>query len=91
MKENTFSALDIANFYVQLSHGISGDSIDNLKLNKILFFAQGWSLVKLGRSIYLGIQFRLGIMARLFRKYTMRINVVGADPLRKQLIFSMNP
>ena len=47
-----FSAMEIANFYVQLVTSISGDSIDNLKLNEILYYAQGWCLVLLGRPLF---------------------------------------
>lgn len=38
------TALDIANFFIQLSNSIPDDYVDNLKLNKLLYFAQGWSL-----------------------------------------------
>lgn len=47
-----FSAMEIANFYVQLVETIPGDSIDNLKLNKILYYAQGWSLALFDRPLF---------------------------------------
>ena len=51
MKEK-YSALEIANFYIQLLNSLPDNYIDNLKLNKLLFFAQGWSLAKLGHPIF---------------------------------------
>ena len=47
-----YSALDIANLYIRLSNDIESDSIDNLKLNKLLFFAQGWFLAKFGKVLF---------------------------------------
>lgn len=47
-----FKAIDIANFYIGLANDIQDDSIDNLKINKMLYYAQGWSLVKLGHSLF---------------------------------------
>ncbi len=41
-----FKAKEIADFYIQLLNSIPDNSIDNLKLNKILYYAQGWSLIK---------------------------------------------
>ena len=52
VEHKTFSALEIANFYIQLLNSLPDNSIDNLKLNKILYFAQGWSLVRLNRPIF---------------------------------------
>ena len=48
----TYSAIDIANFYIQLVHSLPDDSIDNLKLNKLLYYVQGWSLNRLGRVMF---------------------------------------
>lgn len=46
-----FKAADIADFYIQLANGID-DTIDNLKLNKLLYYAQGWSLARGGDPIF---------------------------------------
>ena len=45
-------ASDVANFFIKLSLGEEEDLITNLKLNKLLYFAQGWSLVRLGRPLF---------------------------------------
>lgn len=45
-------AMDIANFFVQLSNSIPDDSISNLKLNKMLYFAQGWMLAVNDRPLF---------------------------------------
>ena len=47
-----YKAKEIASFYIQLLNSIPDNYIDNLKLNKILFFAQAWSLVKTGQPIF---------------------------------------
>lgn len=47
-----FSALDVANLFIKLANSIPGDSIDNLKLNKILYFAQGRFLSEKGYPLF---------------------------------------
>ena len=46
------TALDIANVFIQLANSLPNDSIDNLKVNKLCFFAQGWSLAKTGNPLF---------------------------------------
>ena len=46
------SALNIANFYIQVVRSFPDDAIDNLKLNKLLYYVQGWSLVRLDRPFF---------------------------------------
>lgn len=48
----SYGAIDIANFFIQLSNSISDDSVDNMKINKMLYYAQGFSLAKLGRALF---------------------------------------
>ena len=45
-------ASDVANFFINLSLGEEEDFITNLKLNKLLYFAQGWSLARLGKPLF---------------------------------------
>ncbi len=45
-------AIDIANFILQLAGSIGDNSIDNLKLNKMLYFAQGHYLAKYHSPLY---------------------------------------
>lgn len=47
-----FKALDIANFFVQLSNDLPEENITNLKLNKLCYYAQGWSIAKLGYPLF---------------------------------------
>ena len=47
-----FTALHIADFYVQLSNDLPEADMTNLKLNKLCYYAQGWSLVKLGQPLF---------------------------------------
>lgn len=50
--EAKFTALDIANFYIQLVNNIPDDYIDNLKINKLLYFVQGHSLSFFGKPFF---------------------------------------
>lgn len=47
-----YTAMDIANLYIDLANSIPEDSIDNLKLNKLCYYAQGWCLAKLGYALF---------------------------------------
>lgn len=46
------TAMDIANLYIDLANSIPEDSIDNLKVNKLCYYAQGWCLAKFGYSLF---------------------------------------
>lgn len=46
-----YTALDIASLFIQLANDID-DTIDNLKLNKLLYYAQGWSLARNGKPLF---------------------------------------
>lgn len=50
--EAKYKALEIANFYIQLLSSMPENQVDNLKLNKLLYYVQGWSLVRLGRPLF---------------------------------------
>lgn len=47
-----YKALDIANLYISLANSLENEQIDNLKLNKLCYYAQAWSLVRLGRPLF---------------------------------------
>ena len=49
---NTYRAIEIANFYIRLTNSIPDNNIDNLRLNKILYYAQAWSLVRNKRPLF---------------------------------------
>lgn len=44
-------ALDAANFFVDLAKSKNTD-MTNLRVNKLLYFAQGWSLVRTGKPLF---------------------------------------
>ena len=44
-------ASDIANFFITISLSDKEDYITNLKLNMLMYFAQGWSLARYGKTI----------------------------------------
>ena len=45
-------AIDIANFFIDLANNDPDDCMTNLRLNKLLYFAQSWCLVKLNRPLF---------------------------------------
>ena len=48
----SYKAIDIANLYIALANGLENEQMDNLKLNKLCYYAQAWSLIKLGYPIF---------------------------------------
>lgn len=45
-------AVDYANFFIDLANSSDDDYISNLRLNKLLYFAQGYSLYKRGMPLF---------------------------------------
>lgn len=45
------NAVDVANFFIDLANA-SDDCMTNLKLNKLLYFAQAWSLVRRNAPLF---------------------------------------
>lgn len=45
-------AVDVANFFVDLSASMEEELMTNLKVNKLVYFAQAWSLVRLKRPLF---------------------------------------
>lgn len=46
------SAMDVANFFIDFEDTETSDGMTNLRVNKLLYFAQGWSLVCLKRGLF---------------------------------------
>ena len=47
-----YKALDIASLFIQLATNLPNNHIDNLKLNKLCYYAQGWSLARFGEPLF---------------------------------------
>lgn len=47
-----YTAIDIANFFIDLANSDKEGYITNMKVNKLVYFAQGWSLVRYGRRLF---------------------------------------
>ena len=45
-------AIDVSNFFINLALNTDDDSVTNLKIQKLLYFAQGYALSKLGRPLF---------------------------------------
>lgn len=45
-------ATDIADFFIALGNAEHEDAMTNLRINKLLYFAQGWSLQRLKRPLF---------------------------------------
>lgn len=46
------SSLDVGNFFIDMSIRTGNNDITNMKLNKLVYFAQVWALAKLGRPLF---------------------------------------
>lgn len=44
-------ATDIANFFISLSNSAEEGHITNMKVNKLVYFAQAWSMVTLNKRL----------------------------------------
>ncbi|HJJ36181.1 MAG TPA: DUF4065 domain-containing protein [Methanocorpusculum sp.] len=49
---NIVNALDVANFFVNLYRNSGNNDITNLKLNKLVYFAQGYHLARYGTPLF---------------------------------------
>lgn len=45
-------ARDVANFFIDLANRNNDEDMTNLRLNKLMYFAQGWSLALLGKPLF---------------------------------------
>lgn len=45
-------ALDVANFFVDLANNTVDECMTNLRINKLLYFAQAWSLVRFNKPLF---------------------------------------
>ncbi len=46
------NAVDVANIFIELANADEDSCMTNLKLNKLVYFAQAWSLEKLGKPLF---------------------------------------
>lgn len=49
---SNLSCFDVANYFLSLADEDIGDSISNLKLQKLVYYAQGFSLALLGKLLF---------------------------------------
>jgi len=52
MVATTHHVIDIANYFLSLLDDNAGDAITNLKMQKLVYYAQGFALAILGRPIF---------------------------------------
>ena len=45
-------AAEIADFFISLGNAENEDPMTNLRINKLLYFAQGWNLQRFGRPLF---------------------------------------
>lgn len=74
------SVFDVANLFIQVANQSEDDQITNLKLNKLLYYAQGAYLARTGRKLFEeDIEaWNLGpVVPNIYRKY----RVCGREPI----------
>ncbi len=47
-----YKANEIASLFIQLANGLPNNHIDNLKLNKLCYYAQGWHLARYDKPLF---------------------------------------
>jgi uncharacterized phage-associated protein len=52
MAKTSYTALDIAKWFINSTDRESGDDITHLKVQKLIYYAQGWSLALLGEPLF---------------------------------------
>lgn len=48
----TYSSLQVANAFIELAEKTSGERLTNMKLQKLLYFAQGWHIAVRGKPLF---------------------------------------
>lgn len=51
-RRSMLKALDVANFFVELANGTAEECMTNLRINKFLYYAQAWSLVRFNKPLF---------------------------------------
>ena len=78
---------DVANLFIQLANQSEDDQMTNLKLNKLLYFAQGAYLARAGRPLFQNDieAWKLGpVVPEIYRKY----RVCGKNPIAEEEDFN---
>ncbi len=52
IKQEKPKAIDVANFFIKLANDAGEEGMTNLRVNKLLYFAQAWSLARLGKELF---------------------------------------
>lgn len=52
IKQEKPKAIDAANFFIKLANDAGEEGMTNLRVNKLLYFAQAWSLARLGKELF---------------------------------------
>lgn len=73
-------AIQAANVFIEIANNEKEGSITNLKLNKLLYYAQGWSLARTGKPLFdediLAWQYG-PIVGSVYHRFS----VCGSDPI----------
>lgn len=80
------NVFDVAEFFVQLANESEDDQMTNLKLNKLLYYAQGAYLARTGRPLFHAQieAWRYGpVIPEIYQKY----RVCGKNPISSSEVF----
>lgn len=83
MDTNTkYKAIEIADFLIEMVNGIPNDSIDNLKLNKLLYYIQGHSMAISGTGL-IGDNFEAWGLGPVIPEVYRTFKCYGKDSIKK--------
>ena len=75
------SALDIANFFIDMSNTIEEDFITNMKLNKLLYFAQGLHIARYKEPLF-AEQIEAWHYGPVVKSVYQKYKVCGKEPIK---------
>ncbi|MGJ0580403.1 Panacea domain-containing protein [Xenorhabdus bovienii] len=82
------TCFDVANYFLACSNEESGDTISNLKLQKLVYYAQGFSLVLLEKPLFeepIEAWMHGPVVPAIYRKYRKHGNQALPIPARLDL------
>ena len=64
-------AFDVADFFISPGNAESEDPMTNMRISKLMYFAQGWHLQRFGKPLYHALYHLVAIMLlKIFKSDT---------------------
>lgn len=87
VKERRVSHKDIANFFLALGNE-TGDPITNLKLQKLVYYAQAWHLANFENSLFEDAEFQAWVHGPVIPELYNQYKEFGSEPIQTDVKLS---